>query len=128
MSAHLAAPYGQSDFGLAIRSIAAVSRVCGATGFMMWCQPVCGLYLQQSAPSVLNTVLLSQHAQGKRLGGTALSNPMKSYAGIEGFLLKATAVDGGFTVSGTLPWVSNLGQDHYCGAIATVEGQTRRPS
>ena len=122
MSAHLAQPHGHSDFGLAIQSIAAVSRVCGATGFMMWCQSVCGLYLQQSDSAVLNTILLSQHVQGKRLGGTALSNPMKSYAGIEGFLLKATAVEGGFTVSGTLPWVSNLGEDHYCGAIATIQG------
>ena len=50
---------------------------------------------------------------------------MKSYAGIEGFLLKATAVEGGFTVSGTLPWVSNLGEDHYCGAIATIQGGAR---
>ena len=122
MSAHLAHPYGQSDVGLAIRSIAAVSRICGATGFMMWCQSVCGLYLQQSHSAVLNTILLTEHVQGKRLGGTALSNPMKSYAGIEGFLLKATAVEGGFMVNGTLPWVSNLGRDHYCGAIATVEG------
>lgn len=122
MSAHLAEPYGQSDFGLAIRSIAVVSRVCGATGFMMWCQSVCGLYLQKSDSSLLNTIMLSQHAQGERLGGTALSNPMKSYAGIEQFLLKATPVKGGFMVSGTLPWVSNLGQDHYCGAIATIEG------
>ena len=122
MSAHLAQPHGHSDFVLAIQSIAAVSRVCGATGFMMWCQSVCGLYLQQSDSAVLNTILLSQHVQGKRLGGTALSNPMKSYAGIEGFLLKATAVEGGFTVSGTLPWVSNLGEDHYCGAIATIQG------
>ena len=126
MSAHLAHPYGQSDVGLAIRSIAAVSRVCGATGFMMWCQSVCGLYLQQSQSAVLNTILLSEHVQGKRLGGTALSNPMKSYAGIEGFLLKATPVKGGFTVSGTLPWVSNLGQDHYCGAIASVDGEDRK--
>ncbi len=122
MSAHLAEPYGQSDFGLGIRSIAAVSRVCGSTGFMMWCQSVCGLYLQQSPSAVLNTVLLSQHVQGKRLGGTALSNPMKSYAGIEQFLLMATPAVGGYVVTGTLPWVSNLGQDHYCGAIATITG------
>jgi alkylation response protein AidB-like acyl-CoA dehydrogenase len=57
---------------------------------------------------------------GTGLGGTALSNPMKSYAQIESLLLKATPVDGGYVVNGTLPWVSNLGPDHYCGAIAAV--------
>ncbi len=54
------------------------------------------------------------------LGGTAMSNPMKSYAKIETLLLKATPVEGGFSVSGTLPWVSNLGPDHVCGALAGV--------
>jgi alkylation response protein AidB-like acyl-CoA dehydrogenase len=50
---------------------------------------------------------------------------MKSFAQIESLLLKATPVDGGYLVNGTLPWVSNLGPDHYFGAIAAV--QTDRP-
>src|SRR5512145_264122 len=53
MSAHLDAPVGRGDFGLAIRAMAEVSRVCGATGFMMWCQAVCGLYLQASGNPAL---------------------------------------------------------------------------
>jgi alkylation response protein AidB-like acyl-CoA dehydrogenase len=121
MSAHLNAPTGAGDFGLAIRAMAEVSRVCGATGFMMWCQAVCGLYLQQSGNPALMGALLERHATGLGLGGTALSNPMKSYAQIESLLLKATPVDGGYIVNGTLPWVSNLGPDHYCGAIAAVQ-------
>jgi alkylation response protein AidB-like acyl-CoA dehydrogenase len=36
-------------------------------------------------------------------------------------LLKATPVDGGYLVNGNLPWVSNLGPDQYCGAIAAVQ-------
>ena len=47
-SAHLDAPVGRADYGLAIRAMAEVSRVCGATGFMVWCQAVCGLYMQAS--------------------------------------------------------------------------------
>jgi alkylation response protein AidB-like acyl-CoA dehydrogenase len=121
MSAHLDAPAGQADFELAIRSMAEVSKVCGATGFMMWCQAVCGLYLQQSGNPALMGDVLMQHASGVRLGGTALSNPMKSYAQIESLLLTATPVEGGYQVNGSLPWVSNLGTDHYCGAIAAVE-------
>ena len=122
MSAHLALTGAPADFGLSIRSMAEVSRVCGATGFMMWCQAVCGLYLQQSGNPALMGDLLLQHVNGAGLGGTALSNPMKNYAQIETLMLKATPVEGGFCVNGSLPWVSNLGEEHYFGAIAAVQG------
>ena len=120
-SAHLDAPHGSGDFGLAIRAMAEVSRVCGATGFMLWCQAVCSLYMQQSGNPLLTGEVLQRHASGAALGGTALSNPMKSYAQIETLLLKARPVEGGYLVSGNLPWVSNLAEDHSCGAIAAVE-------
>ena len=120
MSAHLDTPAGAGSYALAIQAMAEVSRVCGATGFMMWCQAVCGLYMQQSGNPALTDEVLLRHASGAGLGGTALSNPMKSYAQIESLLLKATPVDGGYLVNGTLPWVSNLGPDHYFGAIAAV--------
>src|SRR3989344_3283182 len=120
MSAHLDSTAGPADYGLAIRAMAEASRVCAATGFMMWCQAVCGLYLQQSGNPTLMGDVLQRHASGAGMGGTALSNPMKSYAQIESLLLKATPVEGGYLVNGTLPWVSNLGPDHYCGAIAAV--------
>jgi len=134
MSAHLDAPAGPGDFFLAIQAMAEVSKVCGATGFMMWCQAVCGLYLQQSGNPALMGEVLQRHAAGGGMGGTALSNPMKSYAQIESLLLKATPVEGGYVVNGTLPWVSNLQADHYCGAIAAVidsaakDGDTSPPS
>lgn len=120
MSAHLDAPHGAGDFGLAIRAMAEVARVCGASGFMVWCQAVCGLYMQQSGNSALTGEALKRHVRGLSMGGTALSNPMKSYAQIETLLLKATPTDGGYLVNGNLPWVSNLDHDHYCGAIAAV--------
>lgn len=122
MSAHLDTPAGPGDYGLAIRAMAEASRVCGATGFMMWCQAVCGLYLQQSGNPALIGDDLPRIASGASLGGTALSNPMKSYAQIESLLLHATPVEGGYVVNGTLPWVSNLGPEHCCGAIAAVTG------
>jgi len=122
MSAHLEAPAGPGDYGLAIRAMAEASRVCGATGFMMWCQAVCGLYLQQSGNPALMGQDLQRITSGASLGGTALSNPMKSYAQIESLLLQATPVEGGYRVNGTLPWVSNLGPEHCCGAIAAVTG------
>jgi alkylation response protein AidB-like acyl-CoA dehydrogenase len=126
MSAHLKPPHGHGDFGLAIQAMAEVAKVCGATGFMMWCQAVCGLYMQEASASELAGQPLSDHVAGKRLGGTALSNPMKTYAQIESFLLQAKPVEGGYRINGALPWVSNLDKDHYCGAIATLEGSPGR--
>lgn len=123
MSVHLERPGQPADYGLAIQAMAEVSRVCGSTGFMMWCQAVCGLYLQACGNPALAGQVLSDHVQGRRLGGTGLSNPMKSFAQIEAMLLKATPTEGGYMVNGTLPWVSNLGPDHYFGAIAAIEEQ-----
>ncbi len=127
MGAHLDTPGRTGDYFLAIQAMAEVSRVCGATGFMMWCQAVCGLYLQQSGNPALTGDVLHAHMAGRRLGGTALSNPMKSYAEIESLLLKARPVEGGYVVNGTLPWVSNLAHDHYCGAIAAVDSAAAAP-
>jgi hypothetical protein len=110
-----------ADFAAAVRASAEVSAVCGATGFMVWCQQVCGFYLEQGSSPTLAGELLSLHRTGARLGGTGMSNPMKAYAGIEPLLLKARRVDGGWRINGTLPWVSNLGPDHYAGVLAGVD-------
>ncbi len=119
--AHLALG-GERDYVSAIQAIAEVSRVCGATGFMMWCHDACGLYMEESGnPALLGTALLD-HASARTLGATGMSNPMKTFAGIETLLLRARPVTGGFVVNGILPWVSNLGPDHYFGAVAVVEG------
>jgi alkylation response protein AidB-like acyl-CoA dehydrogenase len=37
-------------------------------------------------------------------------------------VLRARKVPGGYSVSGTLPWVSHIGRNQYCGAIAGVVG------
>ena len=121
LSAHINTPEHTADYGLAIRAMTEISRVCGATGFMVWCHDVCGVYMQQSGNPHLMGDALARHNRGDTLGATGMSNPMKTFAGIETFLLHAKKVDGGYSVNGTLPWVSNLGPDHYFGAVADVE-------
>ncbi len=120
LKAHLADATRPADYGLAIRAMTEVSRVCGATGFMVWCHDVCGVYMEQSGNPALMGELLAQHGNGETLGATGMSNPMKTFAGIETFLLHAQKVEGGWRVNGTLPWVSNLGPNHYFGAVADV--------
>ena len=125
LKAHMAQPDSPADYGLAISAMAEISRVCGATGFMVWCHEVCGVYMEQSGNPHLMGDMLARHNQGERLGATGMSNPMKTFAGIETFLLHATKVEGGYRINGTLPWVSNLGPDHYFGAVANVETSGR---
>jgi alkylation response protein AidB-like acyl-CoA dehydrogenase len=113
--------YGQR-FDLAISNMRAISQHCGSTGFITWCQDVCGLYMDLSENKSL-VDRLPDHATGKNLGGTALSNPMKAFTGIEAMALKANKVNGGYIISGTLPWVSHIESGHYCGAIAAVDNK-----
>ncbi|MFD1702570.1 acyl-CoA dehydrogenase [Methylopila henanensis] len=126
LSAHLKSAGG--NFGLAIDAMRAGARQCGSTGFLMWCHGVFGLYLDHSENRGLADRMLPPHAAGETFGGTALSNPMKSFAGIEPMALKAVRVPGGYRVTGTLPWVSHIGRGQYCGAIAQAVDASGAPS
>ena len=118
--AHLGLDQENMDFGLAIQCMEEVSRVCGATGFVVWCHDVCGVYMQASKNPALTGEALQKHAQGITLGGTGMSNPMKTFSGIETMMLKAKKIEGGYSVSGTLPWVSHIGHHHYFGTVCAV--------
>jgi alkylation response protein AidB-like acyl-CoA dehydrogenase len=55
------------------------------------------------------------------LGGTGLSNPMKAFAGIERLALKAERVEGGYRITGRLPFVSNIENNHLFAGIFKIE-------
>ena len=114
---------GRADLCCAIQSIAAIGEVCGATAFMAWCQSTLVWYAANSDNPKLAARFGDDFATGKTLGGTGLSNPMKSFFGIETLKLKGRKVEGGYVVRGALPWVSNLGPDHYFGTIFEREDQ-----
>jgi alkylation response protein AidB-like acyl-CoA dehydrogenase len=108
---------GAADLRGAIQSIATLGEVCGATAFMAWCQNTLVWYAANSSNPALIAKFAGKFASGQILGGTGLSNPMKSFFGIEKLKLKGRKVDGGYIVKGALPWVSNLGPDHFFGTI-----------
>src|SRR3979411_950785 len=113
---------GAADLRCAIQSIAALGEVCGATAFMAWCQNTLVWYATNSGnPALIG--FADDVASGKILGGTGLSNPMKTLFGIEKLKLKGRKVDGGYVVRGALPWVSNLGAGHFFGTIFEIENQ-----
>lgn len=127
-SAHLRSHGELADLGLSIQLIAEIARVCGSTGFVAWCQAACGLYLEESGNPALQGEWLARHIRGEGLGGTGLSNPIKSYAGIERLQLSAIPEGEGYRLRGSLPWVSHLQPDGYCGVIAAVAASDGSPS
>ena len=116
---------GAADLRCAIQSIAALGEVCGATAFMAWCQNTLVWYVVQFRQSRARRAdSPTTFASGEILGGTGLSNPMKSFFGIEKLKLKGRKVEGGYVVRGALPWVSNLGPDHFFGTIFERRGRS----
>src|ERR1700716_629849 len=114
---------GQADLRCAIQSIAALGEVCGATAFMAWCQNTLVWYASNSDNPKLVAKFADKFASGQILGGTGLSNPMKSFFGIEKLKLKGRKVEGGYVAQGPRAWVSNLGPDHYFGTIFEREDE-----
>jgi len=121
-AAHLPAD-GVADLRPAIAAMAVIGECCGATSFMAWCQNTLAWYVGNTDNAALKARLLDRVASGAMLGGTGLSNPMKSFFGIETLKLKGRRVESGYVVRGTLPWVSNLAADHVFGTIFELEDQ-----
>ena len=109
------------DLVTSINAMAVAGEYCLSTSFCMWCQDALGWYIYASDNDTLKQSVGAKAASGEALGGTALSNPMKSLFGIEAMRLKGRRGDGGYVVKGVLPYVSNLGDDHYFGAIFEVD-------
>lgn len=112
---------GSADLTTAIKAMSAVGEYCLSTSFCVWCQDALGWYIATSDNASVREILLDSVASGAQLGGTGLSNPMKTFFGIEKLRLRARRTEGGYIVRGRLPWVSNLGPDHYFGAIFELE-------
>jgi hypothetical protein len=124
---HLPGRNDAVDLVTAINAMAAAGEYCLSTSFCMWCQDALAWYIYASDNDALKREIGSQAAVGEVLGGTALSNPMKNFFGIEAMRLKGRRGDGGYVVKGLLPYVSNLGDDHYFGAVFEVDdGASKR--
>jgi hypothetical protein len=117
--------YGGSGRGLThtIAVMEEVAKTCLSSGFLVWCQTAAARYIQLSDNEAAKRAYLPKLASGELLGGTGLSNTMKSCDEIEDYRLLARRVPGGYVVNGVLPWVSNLGPDHIFVTGCPVEGE-----
>jgi alkylation response protein AidB-like acyl-CoA dehydrogenase len=105
----------------ALAIIEEVTCCCGSTGFSLWCHTTAINYLLYSNNHYLKKEVLPELQQGKTLGGTGLSNPMKYYAAMERLRLQGHSTEDGYIVKGCLPFVSNLHKDHWVGIIFEVD-------
>jgi len=123
----IAPEFGGNGKGMAdtIAQMAKIGETCLSTAFTHWCQTACARYIQLSDNAAAKAEFLPGLANGRLLGGTGLSNTLKSCCEIERFLLTARCVDGGYEINGTLPWVSNLGADHIFVTGCPVDGDGR---
>lgn len=100
----------------AVNKMAEVSEYCLSTGFNMWCQSTLSWYTSRIDSKHFNK-LHNDVAEGRIVGGTGLSNPFKTLSGLAEIKLHGKKVQGGYLVSGVLPWVSNIDYDHYLAIV-----------
>ena len=114
--------FGEAALRKNAEVIEAVSQSCLTTGFLFMV-PISffSTYLENATQPHLNNDLQQQLLSGEILGATGLSNPMKSFNDLEKLNLEHTYVDGQLVVSGRMPAVSNIQEDHYFGAISKHE-------
>ncbi|MGI0491398.1 acyl-CoA dehydrogenase family protein [Alkalinema pantanalense CENA528] len=102
----------------AIEAIATVSGRCLTSGFVFWCQRAFIEYLVRTQNTGLQAEILPKVLRAEISGATGLSNAMKHLAGIEPLRLQAQRTAQSVTLTGFLPWVSNLQPNNFLVAVA----------
>ncbi|MFZ0836548.1 MAG: acyl-CoA dehydrogenase family protein [Xanthobacteraceae bacterium] len=123
--AHANGAAGDHGLFATIEAMAEVSAACISTGFCVWCQDALVWYLANAENPRARERYLGEVAQGRQLGGTGLSNPMKAMSGIEPLALRGLKVPGGYRITGRLPFVSNVEPGHLFAGIFRIEGSER---
>lgn len=102
----------------AVEAIAEVSERSLTTGFVLWGHRTYIEYLLQSPNVGLRDSLLPQLLDGTLAGATGLSNAMKHLEGLEELQFSARNEGKTLTVTGKLPWVTNLRSEAFHVAVA----------
>lgn len=109
------------NLGRMAEVIKLISGACMSTGFAVWANRMTVEYLLTAAtPFSLSAVqpLLA----GTALGVTGMAAAFKELAGCGSLELTATAVDGGYRVSGPIRWASNLYEDSLLVTAVRTDG------
>jgi alkylation response protein AidB-like acyl-CoA dehydrogenase len=98
------------DLELVARTLASVAWFDMGTAFSLWCQQMVLEYLAKAPAGMpAREQALPAVREGQRVGTSAMAGPMAHFVSEAPLTLNATpAGDGGYTVSGAVPWASNL--------------------
>ncbi|OBH25078.1 acyl-CoA dehydrogenase [Mycobacterium sp. E342] len=111
---------GLPDMAEVIRSI---SGECMSTGFSLWAHRMAVEYLLTAA-TPFSAAAARPLLAGTTLGVTGMASAFKEAAGCGSLELTAAPVDGGYSVSGSIRWASNLYPDStMVTAVRTVAGE-----
>lgn len=94
------------------------AKTCMTTAFCLWCHLAALTYIRNTKNEVLRSEVLHQLETGALIAGTGLSNPLKYFAGLETIQLQAKETTGGYVLTGSLPYISNLRPHHSVAVIA----------
>jgi alkylation response protein AidB-like acyl-CoA dehydrogenase len=108
-----------------VQLIEETAKYCMTSAFALWCHLGALTSVRMSNNLFIKNELLPLLESGEILGGTGLSNALKYYAGIDTIRLKAEQTEGGYTISGALPSVSNLGENHWFVILASLNQNQR---
>lgn len=111
----------------AVEALATVSEQCLTSGFIFWCQRTFIEYLVASQNAWLQSQILPKILRAEASGATGLSNAMKYIDGIEQLRLEANLEEETITLTGFLPWVSNLNPQEFFVAVATQTPTGKSP-
>jgi len=100
--------------------ITLISGVCMSTGFSVWAHRMAIEYLHTAA-TPFSIAAAKPLFTGTTLGVTGMASAFKDAAGCGSLDLTATPVEGGYLLSGSLRWASNLYDDSLMITAARTE-------
>jgi alkylation response protein AidB-like acyl-CoA dehydrogenase len=108
-----------------IAAVSAVAEESLAAAFVLWGHRTYIEYLLQSPNGALGERLLQDLLSGRVAGATGLSNAMKFLAGLEPLQIVAREDAGALSLTGKMPWVTNLRPQgfHVAAAVDHENGQ-----
>ena len=110
----------------AVRVLEAVSRASLTVGFVAWAQRMAAEYLALAPASPLTAARLADVVAVRRRGVTAMAAGQRQAVGLEAAPVVATPDAGGYRLSGTVAWVSNVAADSVVVLAANVPGGDTR--
>jgi alkylation response protein AidB-like acyl-CoA dehydrogenase len=112
----------------AVDTVADVAQRSLTAAFVLWGHRTFIEYVLQSDNEALRASTLPRLLEGEIAGATGLSNAMKYLSNIEALQMHATRRADGFSLSGGLPWITNLRREGFIAAAAFDHDDGSPPS